>query len=247
MDLFINTSSPLEASASCLKCFEIFCVFGLPPLTISLSVKFNLYIVFQCRLHNCRAYQNSNCILKPRAFLGTYFLAMLIWFWKAVWLHSDGQHLWLLHICQLMRMTLVSANWWDPIFIRFMAPNGLVILEALALKNVLLDCNWIVMRLQSQQWKTTRSCYFINCFQFLITNANTKDMKTFSSCTYSASISLAVVSLKITRCALEASVQALKKLCNPLCLWSFFMRLFFCHNYRRPLWKRNKEISLRLF
>ena len=266
MDLFINTSSTLEASASCLKCFEIFCVFGLPPITISLSVKFNLYIVFQCRLHNCRAYENSNCILKPRAFLGTYFLAMLIWFWKAVWLHSDGQHLWLLHICQLMRMTLVSANWWDQIFVRFMAPNGLVILEALALKNVLLDCNWIVMRLQSQQWKTTRNCYFINCFQFLITNANTKDMKTFSSCTYSASISLAVAKniqepwfyvttmiwfsmassqlqhcsswiqeyfchqmtpLKITRCALEASVQALKKLCNPLCLWSFFMRLFF--------------------
>ena len=72
------------------------------------------------------------------------------------------------------------------------APNCLCILENLALKNVLLDCNWIVMRLQSQQWKTTRSCYFIKCFQFLITNANTKDMKTFSSCTYSASISLAV-------------------------------------------------------
>ena len=47
--------------------------------------------------------------------------------------------------------------------------------------------------------------------------------------------------LKISGCALEALVQVLKKLCNPLCLWSFFMRLFFCHNNRRPLWRRNKE------
>ena len=50
------------------------------------------------------------------------------------------------------------------------APNCLCILENLALKNVLLDWSWIVMRLQSQwwhsKWKTTRSCYYINYFQF---------------------------------------------------------------------------------
>ena len=56
MDLFINTSSTLTASASCLKYFEIFCAFGLPPIVKTLSVKLNLSIVFQCRLYNYRAY-----------------------------------------------------------------------------------------------------------------------------------------------------------------------------------------------
>ena len=110
MDLFINTSSTLEASVSCLIWFETFCAFRLPQMTTTFSVKLNIYVIFQCRLHNCRAYQNSNCILKPRAFLGTYFLVMLIWFWKAARLHSHGQHLWLLHICQLSERGLISMG-----------------------------------------------------------------------------------------------------------------------------------------